>query len=44
MATGPARDTATGTMPAGAPRRSDAGTVRLGQRDIDGLVLCAERR
>jgi hypothetical protein len=23
-------------------RRADAGTVRLGQRDIDGLVLCAE--
>jgi hypothetical protein len=25
-----------------AGRRADAGTVRLGQRDIDGLVLCAE--
>jgi hypothetical protein len=25
-----------------APRRSDAGAVRIGQRDIDGLVLCAE--
>jgi hypothetical protein len=23
-------------------RRADAGTVRLGQRDIDGLILCAE--
>ena len=23
-------------------RRADAGTVRLGQRDIDGLVLCGE--
>jgi hypothetical protein len=23
-------------------RRSDAGTVRLGQRDINGLILCAE--
>src|SRR5690242_9043135 len=29
------------TVPA-APRRSDAGVVRLGQRDIDGLILCAE--
>ncbi len=26
-----------------AGRRADAGTVRLGQRDIDGLVLCAEQ-
>ncbi len=25
-----------------APRRSDAGIVRFGQRDITGLVLCAE--
>jgi hypothetical protein len=25
-----------------AARRSDAGTVRLGRRDIDGLILCAE--
>jgi hypothetical protein len=24
------------------PPRSDAGAVRLGQRDIDGLILCAE--
>ena len=23
-------------------RRADAGTIRLGQRDIDGLILCAE--
>ena len=23
-------------------RRADAGSVRLGQRDIDGLILCAE--
>src|SRR5690242_6046504 len=30
------------TIPAGAARRSDAGVVRLGQRDIDGLILCAE--
>src|ERR1035441_4959504 len=27
---------------AGAPRRADAGVVRLGQRDIDGLIMCAE--
>src|ERR1039458_5831922 len=27
---------------AGAPRRADYGAVRLGQRDIDGLILCAE--
>ena len=26
----------------GAARRSDCGVVRLGQRDIDGLILCAE--
>jgi len=26
-----------------AGRRADAGIVRLGQRDIDGLVLCAEQ-
>src|SRR5580693_6865563 len=25
-----------------APPRSDAGSVRLGRRDIDGLILCAE--
>src|ERR1039457_3313714 len=24
------------------PRRADYGAVRLGQRDIDGLILCAE--
>jgi hypothetical protein len=35
--TGPQHDTL--TTPA---RRSDAGTVRLGRRDIDGLILCAE--
>ncbi|HET9968053.1 MAG TPA: hypothetical protein VFQ68_07425, partial [Streptosporangiaceae bacterium] len=28
--------------PATGPGRSDAGTVRRGQRDIDGLILCAE--
>jgi hypothetical protein len=31
------------TVPApGTARRADYGTVRLGQRDIDGLILCAE--
>ncbi len=41
MARGPARDTI--TVPASVPRRSDAGTVRLGQRDVAGLLLCAEQ-
>jgi hypothetical protein len=27
----------------GAARRSDYGAVRLGRRDIDGLILCAEQ-
>jgi hypothetical protein len=27
---------------AGPPRRADYGVVQLGQRDIDGLILCAE--
>src|SRR5690242_21728645 len=27
---------------AGPARRADYGTVRLGRRDIDGLILCAE--
>ena len=31
-----------GQHAAGSARRADAGTVRLGQRDIDGLILCAE--
>jgi len=26
----------------GSPRRADYGAVRIGQRDIDGLILCAE--
>jgi hypothetical protein len=31
------------TVPAiGTPRRADYGAVRLGRRDIDGLLLCAE--
>ena len=29
-------------QPARAARRADAGTVKISQRDIDGLVLCAE--
>jgi len=36
--TGPLPDTV-----ATAPRRSDYGAVRLGRRDIDGLILCAEQ-
>ena len=28
---------------ASAPRRSDAGVVRLGRRDVHGLLLCAEQ-
>jgi hypothetical protein len=35
--TGPPHDTI--TRP---PRRADYGSVRLGRRDIDGLILCAE--
>jgi hypothetical protein len=34
---------AAGTIAAARPaRRADAGTVRLSQRDIDGLLLCGE--
>jgi hypothetical protein len=29
-------------IPAPGTRRADYGAVRLGQRDIDGLILCAE--
>jgi hypothetical protein len=33
----------TGTTTTARPaRRADAGTVRLSQRDIDGLLLCGE--
>ena len=33
-----------GTIPVpGTLRRSDHGAVRLGRRDIDGLILCAEQ-
>ena len=28
--------------PGAGPRRADAGTIRMSQRDIDGLLLCAE--
>ena len=34
--------TTTTTIAAARPRRADAGTVRLSQRDIDGLLLCGE--
>ena len=37
--TAPSDDTLTAARPA---RRADAGTVRLSQRDIDGLLLCGE--
>ena len=30
------------TAAARLPRRSDAGTVRVSGRDIDGLILCGE--
>src|ERR1700746_1371878 len=30
------------TVPVATARRSDYGVVRLGQRDIDGLILLAE--
>jgi hypothetical protein len=42
--TAQAHDTTTDTTPASArpARRSDAGTVRLSQRDIDGLLLVGE--
>jgi len=35
---GPVQDTVTTTQ-----RRSDYGQVRLGHRDVDGLILCAEQ-
>jgi len=34
--------TTTTTRAGTGPRRADAGTIRLSQRDIDGLLLCAE--
>jgi hypothetical protein len=39
--TAPAHDTITPATPARV-RRADAGTIRLSQRDIDGLLLCGE--
>jgi hypothetical protein len=39
--TGQLHDTAPVTV-TGAARRADYGAVRLGRRDIDGLILCAE--
>jgi hypothetical protein len=44
--TAQAHDTITNTTtPAARPaRRADAGTVRLSQRDIDGLLLTGGRR
>ncbi len=36
------RDTVTSTPTARRARRADAGTIRLSQRDIDGLLLCGE--
>jgi hypothetical protein len=36
------RDTVTATTAARRARRADAGTIRLSQRDIDGLLLCGE--
>jgi hypothetical protein len=38
----PARNTVTATTATRRARRADAGTIRLSQRDIDGLLLCAE--
>ena len=42
MTTAPAQAHHATTIRA-VPRRADAGTVRLGQRDVDGLLLCAEQ-
>jgi hypothetical protein len=40
--TAPVHDRVTACTTARRTRRSDAGTIRLSQRDIDGLLLCAE--
>jgi hypothetical protein len=40
--TAQAHDTTTTTTTSRPARRADAGTVRLSQRDIDGLMLCGE--
>jgi hypothetical protein len=37
-----AHDPAMPATSARTPRRADAGSVRLSQRDIDGLLLCGE--
>ena len=37
-----AHDTAMPVTTPRRPRRADAGSVRLSQRDIDGLMLCGE--
>ena len=41
-ATGGTVTSTAGTSPPGALRRSDTGTVRLGDRDIAGLLLAGE--
>jgi hypothetical protein len=41
-ATGGTATSTAGTSPPGPLRRSDAGTVRLGDRDIAGLLLAGE--
>src|SRR5216683_65485 len=41
-ATGGTATSTAGTSPPGSLRRSDAGTVRLGDRDIAGLLLAGE--
>ncbi len=35
-------DAGTGPPAAAASRRADAGTVRLGERDVAGLMLCGD--
>jgi hypothetical protein len=40
--TAQAHDTISTARPSRPARRADAGTVRLSQRDIDGLMLCGE--
>jgi len=34
--------TASAELPASPARRADAGTVRLGERDVAGLLLCGD--
>ena len=40
----PARDTVTTAAASRSARRAQAGAIWLSQRDIDGLLLCGERR